>query len=79
MRKFVFQLETLTCPSCIRKIEAAMKDMKGVTEAEVRFHASKVVATCDDASVVDASALEERLTQLGYRVIRWTMKELRGA
>ncbi len=75
MKQIVFQLETLTCPSCIRKIEAAMQQMPGVTDAKVRFHASKVAVTYEERAVGDHE-LSARLTQLGYRVIRSSMKEL---
>ncbi len=37
-----YQLETLTCPSCITKIEGAVKKMSGVKMVEILFNASKV-------------------------------------
>ena len=75
MRQIVFQLETLTCPSCIRKIESALQHMPGVVDAKVRFHASKVAVTFE-VRAVGEHELTARLAQLGYRVIRSSMKEL---
>ncbi|AOT70700.1 heavy-metal-associated domain-containing protein [Geosporobacter ferrireducens] len=37
-----YQLETLTCPICITKIEGAVKKMSGVKMVEMLFNASKV-------------------------------------
>ncbi len=75
MKRIIFQLETLACPSCIRKIEAAFQHMPGVADAKVRFHASKVDVTFEERAVAEQE-LSARLAQLGYRVIRSSMKEL---
>ena len=42
METIRFQLETLTCPSCIAKIEGALNKQSGVEEAKVLFNSSKV-------------------------------------
>ena len=41
MKKAVFGLEPLSCPTCIKKIEGTFKKMDGVKEVKVMFH-SKV-------------------------------------
>ena len=46
-----YQLETLTCSSCMAKIEGALKRIKGVQESEVLFNASRAKVTFDDAIV----------------------------
>ena len=44
MKKAVIQLETLACPSCMQKIENAVKGLTGVDQSSVKvlFNASKV-------------------------------------
>lgn len=42
METVKFQLETLTCPSCITKIEGVLSKEKGVEEVKVLFNSSKV-------------------------------------
>ena len=41
-----YQLETLTCSSCMAKIEGALKRIKSVQELEVLFNASRAKVTC---------------------------------
>lgn len=68
MTKAVFQLEPLTCPSCIKKIESTLIKTVGVESAKVLFNSSKVKTEFDD-SQIQAKQLEEMLTKLGYPVI----------
>lgn len=44
MQKATIQLETLTCPSCVQKIEKATKSLVGVDKESVKvlFTSSKV-------------------------------------
>ena len=35
MQKATIQLETLTCPSCVQKIDSAVKSLKGVEKESV--------------------------------------------
>ena len=63
-----FQLETLTCPSCVKKIESTLLKQAGVKEATVWFHSSKVKAEFDEG-VVTAGQLEETITKLGFPVL----------
>ena len=55
-----FQLEPLTCPSCVHKIEKALNKMDGVEEAKVLFNSSKVKATFHEETV-SAEKLQEQL------------------
>ncbi len=68
MRTAKFQLETLTCPSCIKKIETTLGKVKGVEEVNVLFNSSKIKTTFDE-SRVEADELKEKITKLGYPVI----------
>lgn len=68
MTKAVFQLEPLTCPSCIKKIETTLSKTAGVESVKVFFTSSKVKAEFDE-SLVQASQLEEKIKNLGYPVL----------
>lgn len=50
MKKATIQLETLTCPSCILKVENATKSVPGVDKDSVKvmFNSSKVKFDFDD-------------------------------
>lgn len=64
-----FQLEPLTCPSCIKKIETKVGKMNGVKEAKVLFNSSKVKATIDEEQVT-ADEVKETIEKLGYPIIK---------
>ncbi len=63
-----FQLETLTCPTCVAKIEGMLKKTKGVTEFEVLFNSSRVRVSFD-ADAVDAETIKGNIGNLGYQVL----------
>ncbi len=63
-----FQLETLTCPSCVAKIEGMLKRTKGVKEFEVLFNASRIRVSFNDA-VVDSETIKNSIEKLGYEVL----------
>lgn len=69
MKKAILQLEPLTCPSCIKKIEGAMAKTKGVESAKVLFNAGKVRAEYD-SSQVELSDLANVIEGLGYKVLK---------
>lgn len=75
MQKATIQLETLTCPSCMLKIEGAVKAIDGVDKENlnVSFNTSKVKLNFDDekTSIKD---IENAITKLGYEVIKSTVK-----
>ena len=68
MSKAVFQLEPLTCPSCIKKIETTLNKTIGVESVKVLFNSSKVKTEFDDTQI-EASQLEETIKKLGYPVL----------
>ncbi len=68
MTKATLQLETLTCPTCVKKIEGLLKKTPGVSTYEVLFNTSRVKAEFDE-SVVTLDALRGRIEQLGYQVL----------
>ena len=75
MKKATIQLETLTCPSCIQKIEGAMKKLEGVDQdtVKVMFNASRVKANFDDEKV-SIEEIEKTITTLGYGIEKSKVK-----
>lgn len=68
MKKIVLNLEPLTCPSCIKKIESALKRLDGITEAKVLFNSGKVRAQFDE-SKVSSEEISQTVSGLGYPII----------
>ncbi|MDF2903384.1 MAG: copper chaperone [Bacillus sp. (in: firmicutes)] len=68
MNKVKFQLEPLSCPSCIKKIEGTLKKMIGVDEANVLFNSSKVKVTFDSTQI-NPEDLQRTIEKLGYEVL----------
>ncbi|NLB39431.1 MAG: heavy-metal-associated domain-containing protein [Clostridiales bacterium] len=68
MTKTTLQLETLTCPTCVKKIEGLLKKTPGVNSYEVLFNTSRVKAEFDE-NVVSLDDLRGRIQQLGYEVL----------
>ncbi|HBK41399.1 heavy-metal-associated domain-containing protein [Proteiniphilum sp. UBA1028] len=69
------QLETLTCPSCIQKIEGAVKGLDGIDKESVKvlFNAGKVKVDFDGKkSSVDQ--IENAIIKMGYGVEKSTVK-----
>ena len=77
MKKATIQLETLTCPSCMLKIEGGVKSLNGVdTESiNVSFNSSKVKLNFDD-SKVSLGEIEKAITKLGYEVKKSQIKDV---
>ncbi|AKG33326.1 heavy-metal-associated domain-containing protein [Paenibacillus durus] len=63
-----YQLETVTCPSCIAKIEGMLKKTQGIHESEVLFNTSRVRATFDE-KVIDSETIKSKIDKLGYKVL----------
>ncbi|HHT69786.1 MAG TPA: heavy-metal-associated domain-containing protein [Firmicutes bacterium] len=69
MKTATIQLETLTCPSCVQKIEGALKNLNGVDQESMKimFNSSKVKLNFDE-SVLSIDAIEKAITTMGYEV-----------
>ncbi len=76
MKKATIQLETLTCPSCMTKIEAALKGLNGVNKdsLNVSFNTSKAKVDYDEG-LVEIDAITKRITDLGYEVKKVQVKD----
>ena len=66
MKHITLQLETLTCPSCMAKIDGMMKKTDGVVKAEVLFNSSRVKAEIDE-SIVSTAQVKQRIEVLGEK------------
>lgn len=75
MQKATINLESLSCPSCLQKIENALKGLDGVEKdsVEVLFNSSRV-KTNFDSKFVTIEAIEKAIEDLGYPVIRSRVK-----
>lgn len=69
MAKVVLWLETLTCPSCLAKIEGAVGQLNGVKDVKVLFNASKVKVEFNEADVT-TEEIKGAVERLGYSVDR---------
>ena len=69
MKKAVVQLDTLTCPSCVQKIDNAVKGLDGVEKdsVSVLFNSSKVKLNFDEEKI-STEEIENAITKLGYEV-----------
>jgi len=68
MDKKVFQLDTLTCPNCVVKIETTLNRMPGIEKAEVMFNASKVRVSFDETALT-GEKIKDTIVKLGYDVL----------
>lgn len=74
MTKVILQLDTLTCPSCMTKIQGAFTKLAEVQNVKVLFDASKVKALVDDR--LDSTDLKRTVEELGYQVKSVKTKEV---
>ena len=75
MQKAVIQLENLSCPSCMQKVENAMKGLKGIHHDSIKvlFNASKVRLDFYPETV-PISDIEKTIENLGYEVLKSKVK-----
>lgn len=74
MLKAIIKLETLACPSCLAKIEAAVKNVSGVDKDSVKvmFNASKVKVNFNDSTNIEV--IEKAIQTMGYSVIKSSVR-----
>ena len=70
MKSISYQLENLTCPSCITKIEGILNKTDGVDRAKVLFNSSKVKVAYDEDKT-SAEHLAKLIEKLGYPVLSY--------
>ena len=77
MQKATIQLETLTCPSCMQKIENGVKSLDGVSKESLKvlFNSSKVRVEFDDEKV-SIKDIVNAIDKLGYEVLKSQVKNI---
>ena len=77
MQKATIQIETLTCPSCMQKIENGVKSLDGVDKKSLKvlFNSSKVRMEYDDEKV-SIKDIENAIDKLGYEVLKSQVKNI---
>ena len=75
MQKANIQLETLTCPSCLQKIEGAVKERNGIDKdrLKVMFNASRVKVEFNE-NEISIEEIEKAITDMGYEVKKSRVK-----
>lgn len=75
MKSATIQLETLTCPSCMLKIEAALKNLDGIDKdsVDVSFNTSKAKLNFDE-NKISIEEIEKAINKVGYEVIKSKVK-----
>jgi len=68
MTSKTYQLETISCPSCIAKIESMLKKTEGITSSEVLFNSSRVKVTFDE-NTITSEEIKNRIDKLGFKVL----------
>jgi copper chaperone CopZ len=75
MSKATITLETLSCPSCLQKIESAVKGLDGIDNNSVKvlFNSSKVKTNFEEDKIA-IEEIEKAIEDLGYPVIKSKVK-----
>lgn len=75
MKAATIQLETLACPSCMQKIEGAVKKLDGIDKdtLKVLFNSSKVKVSFDEDKLA-IDQIENAITNMGYEVLKSSVK-----
>ncbi|MDF2950357.1 MAG: copper chaperone [Sedimentibacter sp.] len=68
MKKISIQLEELGCPSCVKKIETALKRQDGIGEVNILFNSSKAKIEYDEA-IIESDKISKIISDLGYEVL----------
>lgn len=75
MKKATIQLETLTCPSCMQKVEGAVKGLDGIDHDTIKvlFNSSKVKLNFDEEKI-SIDQIENAIAKVGYEVQKSRVK-----
>jgi copper chaperone CopZ len=65
MKKTLLRSQELSCPSCVAKIETALKSLNGVSAAKVYFNTGKIEVE-HDPQVVKTDDLVKAVKAVGY-------------
>ncbi|HTN87222.1 MAG TPA: heavy-metal-associated domain-containing protein [Sorangium sp.] len=67
MKETILQVDGMSCPSCIRHIDSALRELDGVDKVDVRLREGTVVVRHDPASA-PVDALADAVRGAGYGV-----------
>lgn len=75
MKSATINLETLTCPSCMLKIEGAVKGLDGIQQntVNVSFNLSRLKLDFDEERI-SIEEIEKAITKVGYEVKKSKVK-----
>ena len=65
MVRTTLRSDELSCPSCVPKIEKALKALPGVEKAEVRFNTGRILVS-HDPEKAPVEALLRTVAETGY-------------
>ena len=65
LRTTTFDVTGMSCVSCVRHVESALRDLPGVTEVEVRL-AEGSVHVAHDAEEASIARMAEAIEAAGY-------------
>jgi copper chaperone CopZ len=65
MQNTLLRSQELSCPSCVAKIETALKALDGVSDARVHFNTGKIEIQ-HDPQLVKAEQLVDAVRSVGY-------------
>ena len=65
MTKTILRSDEFSCPSCVVKIEKALKALPGVSEAKVHFNTGRIEVE-HDAATAPLDALVQAIRATGY-------------
>jgi copper chaperone CopZ len=65
MKKTLLRSQELSCPSCVAKIESALRALDGVSEAKVFFNTGKIEVQ-HDPQIVQPEELVKAVKSVGY-------------
>lgn len=75
MKKAILQLETLACPTCMQKIEGAVKQVDGIDKDSINvlFNASKLKVDFNE-DVTSLATIKKAVEDVGYVVLKASEK-----
>ena len=64
-KQTIIEIEGMTCPSCVRHVEAALRELAGIRALNVSLEKGNVVVEHDDGSP-PIEAMIDALGEAGY-------------
>ncbi len=68
LNKVIFDINGMTCASCVRRIEEGLRRISGVSKANVNFATQKAVVEYESGQL-DAKELQNKIHDLGYEAL----------